>query len=172
MTAHEKPLSVPHKAQHSNPLSVRYLWIILAVYVVGFIVFVAKDLYADQVTQGLYNVHRTPFLHPHGNVVDPKPDQTLNQEIGFRLKLAPSNLPSDWFSEMSNQPGYIVERQIRQPMRNEILVGRTHGNETVVVLSKYRGEWVTFRPSIGVLLEPSDPLIKMNAAVIVKVTSP
>ena len=73
---------------------------------------------------------------------------------------------------MSNQPGYIVERAIRLPTQNELLVGRTTDDKTVVVLGEYHGEWVTFRPTIGVLLESRDPLNELNAGVVVQVTSP
>ena len=168
MNHHQHPKVQKTKTQRRLLL----FWLLLGVYVVSFMTFAAFDLYAEHTTQGLFNTHRTPFLHKYGNVIDPKPMQRLNQEVGARLKVEPSTLPPDWFTETAMDSTYIKSHSIRLPGHNEILLGRSRDGRLLLVLGEYLGEWVTFRPSLGVIIEPVNPLIDIQAGLILGVPTP
>lgn len=150
----------------------RTLWLVLGLYVVCFIIFAGFDLYAEHTTQGLFTTHRTPFMHHWGNVVDPKPNQTINQELAARLRVPISNLPSNWFDDRQPTLRYVSEQSIRMPSAQEILVGHLRDGRVLLVLGQYRGEWVTFRPLLGVLLEPDDPLLSLQSGLVLEVPVP
>jgi hypothetical protein len=172
MIPHKTPQSLSKEMNQATSLKLFYFWLALGLYILSFIAFVSYDLYAEHTTQGLFNTHRTPFLHAYGNVIDPKPKQSLNDEISYRVHVESSALPLDWFSELNTHSAFSVSHVIRHPTHDELLVGRTQDNNTLLVLGEYRGEWVTFRPSVGVLLEPNDPLIGMTSGIILRVNTP
>ena len=172
-------MNPPLKPQGTAPVTTdrashrsRIMWLILGVYVVGFVLYAGFDLYAEHTTQGLFNVHRTPFMHALGNVVDPKPNQTINHEISARLKVSASNLPSDWFEDTQRETRIVRERSIRMPNTNEILLGELKEGGELLVLGQYRGEWVTFRPFLGVIIESVDPLLSLDTGLILETPAP
>lgn len=150
----------------------RIIWLILGLYIVIFVSFAAFDLYAEHTTQGLFNTHRTPFMHTYGNVVDPKPKQTMKQEVSARLQVPISTLPIDLFGKTQLAAGYVREAAIRMPRTDEILLGKVRDGGSLLVLGQYRGEWVTFRPLLGVVIEPINPMSSLNAGLIMKVPAP
>ena len=129
------------------------IWIVLGCYLVFFMFFAWQDLYDKQTTKGLYATHYSPYESTLGYVIDPKPDTKVAQELTRRLSLESAPNVSNWNAALESLVNQIVERTLRAPKNEEILVAQAHDGHLFLVLNRYQGQWVTFRPNIGIILE-------------------
>ena len=143
-----------------------WLWLVMACYIMGFGYFAWIDLYAPQSTKGLYRTHHSPFDSSYGFVVDPRPNQPMHRELIAR---APSSrvVNSDAWPMLENAiSGLIEDRTFREISADEMILAKDPDQKPILLIKKYRGEWVVFRPNIGIILSPegiestlSDPLV-------------
>ena len=147
---------MPELTQDHPPRQKLYslgIWIVLGAYLVCFIFFAWQDLYDKQITKGLYATHYSPYESNLGYVIDPKPETKLAQELMRRLSFdSPPNV-SSWNAALESLVNQVAERSLRAPKSDEVLVAQAHDGHLFLVLNRYQGQWVTFRPNIGVVLE-------------------
>ena len=130
----------------------RILWPLMCGYSLFFIWFAWQDLYSEHTTQGLFEKHYSPYTHELGYVIDPKPNTTISTELQRRLKvdvLPEIKTVEDAAAQLSR---FVKQKQIRPPNSEEILLG-SNGQDLLLVVNTYLGQVVTYRPSIGIVLE-------------------
>ena len=153
----------PRLKQHSNPtLWNRILWILMLMYILGFGIFAWQDLYSAQRIEGLYRTHHSPYALESGQVVDPKPQQTLHHEIEARTGLRIAASADTWLELKTAVDKIVVGKQARTLRFGELILARDAQDRLLLVVNKYRGNWIIFRPNIGVILsyESTDSLLK------------
>ncbi len=161
----------PTKEKSAHTIYTRLFWLALTIYLVVFLGFAWQDLYAPQVTVGLYSEHHSPYEHAFGYVIDPKPNRSLAAELKSRLRQPTLPKVTDYDSIKNNLEAFVVDAEIRPPKVGEILVGQGPAGEEVLVFNEYLGQWVTFRPGIGILLETKQLTSMMKVGLILKVVS-
>lgn len=134
-------------------MHVRVLWLSLAIYLIFFVSYAWRDLYAPQTTIGLYSTHHSPYKHALGYVIDPKPTASLADEMSRRLHTNQIPQLSSWQDASRTLGHRVIEKRVRPPAKDEILLAQDHEGTLLLILNEYLGQWVTFRPKIGILLE-------------------
>ncbi|MGB0647149.1 MAG: hypothetical protein ACPGQS_08230 [Bradymonadia bacterium] len=165
-----KPLTeTPEPCYYPVSSQTRYLWISLTLYVVAFIIYAAIDLYRDQPTVGLFNTHLPPTNSVYGNVLDPKPNLRIEDELRARVPPNPPIQMDRVFDRVSMRAHpNVIEHSVRLPKSKELLLGKQTNGELMLIIGEYLGEWVTFRSGVGVILEPNNPLVDVELGVILR----
>ena len=163
-------ISTPQTNHSSASLQTKRLWLCLLVYVLVFVIYAAKDLYSEQPTVGLFNTHLPPSNSVYGNVLDPKPKRQIEDELKSRMPTSSPVLIDRLFKGKTviRHPS-VVEYSVRPPKSKELLLGQQTNGEFILVIGEYLGEWVTFRPGLGVILEPNNPLDGLKSGIVLRV---
>ena len=139
------------------------MWLVLLIYVLFFLVYAYWDLYRDYTVNGLFSIHRAPFQTEFGYVFDPQPHRTLREELARRLNCKTDKLPEDLWSGPIPSSTQTPEKSLFLASKDSPITIVQGGDENpILIIGKYRGEWITFRPRLGLLLETEDPRLRLS----------
>ena len=103
-------------------------------------------------------------------MVDPRPNQSLRAEISERTGLTVTAASDDWSMLSDMVKERVVTKRLHSMKSNELILARDAQNHPLLVIKKYRDNWVIFRPNIGVILSTEATETLMRDVLIVKVT--